>query len=535
MSGWFGPTIVGSGGPFLPLAGGTMSGAITLANVVGTLTSGGSTATWTPTALTYTFNSARANGTGVHGYTITYTNNLTATGSTVFRILNNTTENVFNLDYNTSAGLVTAWYFGNVQQLTLTTSSAGSTFTTTADGDFLTLRTVAASSGAGGPISVTCGAGAGTGVGGTITFTGGAAGSTAGTQIGGGFIFTGGTGGPSGQGGSFEISLGDSGATAGAGGGFTLTAGDALGSSGTGGTIVLTAGNSTVGGGAAGSITITSGTSNTGNAGAISLIGGDAVAGSTANMIFTTGSDVSNGVHSTGSMLFTTGEDTGGTSGSFTFTVGTGDIDGSFSVVGAANYTLTAGTTPVMTMINSDAGAGGGPDIVLFRNSATAAANDVMGRFIFDGMSASAAARRTMGIFQSVLITATNGAEDARMEWLNIAGGASNLAMILSAGGLLSLDLDGGVGTAAYPVLFDEHDDVELIRKVYSPDVVGDAERREAGLAHWEKLGLVARKSSGCGWMGHVQPMLSLALGAAGQNHDEIMMLKARIAALEAR
>lgn len=260
----------------------------------------------------------------------------------------------------------------------------------------------------------------------------------------------------------------------------------------------------------------------------VTVLGGAGnTTGAGATVAITAGAGGNNG--NGGPVTITSGAAGGGNNngGNVTITLGAlagNGVNGSFVVSGGANYTLTAGTQPVETLINTDGGAGGGPDVVLYRNSASAAANDVMGRYMFDGNSATPT-RRNMGIFQSVLVTATNGAEDAKMEWYNIAAGASNLAMWLSAGGLLNLDLDGGIGTAAYPVLFDDHDDVALLRSVHTVDL----EARKEALEEFAALGLVTKKDSGSGYCLVVQPWLKLLAGAAYQNGDRISKLEAHL------
>ena len=601
MSGW--STGASSfGGPFLPLAGGTMTGAISLANVAATITSGGSTATWTPTALSYQLNSARAATDAVNGFTINYTATLGAATGTVFRIVStNTAKNIFRILHNTtpngtvmtmtndagtdtgifacagsdltiqtfqqvtasasitiktaastgaasgavaiSTGLATAADSGLISLTTGTPGTAQASgainLTTGAGGSSsgvsgtIALTTGATTSGVAGAINLTVGNSGATSNGGGITLATGRAGTSAGTQGGGAFTVTTGAGGPSGSGGDCTLNLGDGGATAGAGGTFTLTGGDGV----AGGTLSLTAGNSTTG--TAGAINITSGTASgaSGTGGAITITGGDSTSGNSGNIAISSGATtgaVNTGTISlstgavvlgtTGSITFTTGAGT--TSGGITLTVGTGSTTtGSFVVAGAANYTLTA--LGVQTMISTDAGATGAPDLVLFRNSASAAANDVMGRIIFDGNSATPT-RRTMGVMQSVIVTATDGAEDAKLEFYTIAAGASNLAVWFAETGQIHADLGAGTGNVT---VFDDYDDVGLIRSVFNKDV----ERRERGLNELAQLGLVSRKQGGSGWAIALQPWIALLSGGIYQTADRVEQLVAECAMLRAQ
>ena len=565
-------------GADLPLAGGTMTGAISLANVAGTLTGGGSTATWTPTALTYTYTVAQASG-GTGGVIWNFTN---SHASGVFLDVNDNTgvtpRGIWDLSVLAAGQPRMRFYRGGTIEglidigtsfgfeIGLATSSSpnamrvygGSATGSTIAGGALQLVGGGSTSGTGGSVSITAGAaGTGNSAGGAITQTTTAG---AGSAAGGAWTVTCGAGGATGVGGSITITSGIGGSTSGNCGDVALVGANAGTGSGNGGGINLTSGNgsATGTGSRGGAIAILTGNGDGSIArqsGVLTITTGTPSATGTSGSIGITTGVGGSASGASGDITLTTGATTSGTSGGITLIVGTptAGTTGDFSVSGARNFTLTGGGTPVMTLINDDAGATGGPDTVLYRNSASAAANDVMGRILFDGNSATPT-RRTMGIIQSVLVTATNGAEDARMEWFNILAGASNQAMILSAGGLLSLDLDGGIGSAAYPVLFHDFNDIELLDQGYTRD----AERRNKALERYRELGLVSKKTGGDrpGHMLHVQPWLSLLTGGILQTAErtanteeqilgteeqilglrsENELLRARLTALEAR
>lgn len=622
------PTPESGVGTFLPLAGGTMTGAISLANVAATLTGGGSTATWTPTALTYTFTSARASGTD-DGFSVEYSNAITSGSLQRWRDNTGTSARTLVDVSVTGAQLgIIRFYDTNVEGLRVGCLNTGRGIRAASGGSPTALVIeggTATGSGTGGAVTATAGAGGTTGAGGAITLTCGA--STTGT--GGAFTVTTGTAATSGAGGALTLTAGNGagaaggaisittgqGGGAGNGGALTIASATSTGTgtsgnvilrsnaggstsgasgtvaistgncnNGTPGTLSLTGGNGTTAGNTGGAITITTGnggTASTGGPGGVLALltgnGGGSSARNSGALTLTTGTPSATGASgsitlttgsgggtsgasgtitlvtgastsgNTGGFSFTSGNAASGNSGSVQFIIGTASgTAGTFSVSGGAgDTTFTVDTIGGMSFVNADAtgttiftmtdintGAVGGPDLLLYRNSASAAANDVLGRIQFDGNSATPT-RRVMARHQAVLITATNGAEDARQEWLNILAGTENLAMHLSAAGLLSLDADGGIGTAAYPVLFDDHDDIALIKSWWQP-----AEARLAARDRFCELGLMSKKPDRPGirpgYMLSVQPVLSLLAGASLQIDSRLSKVTTRLEALEA-
>lgn len=120
-----------------------------------------------------------------------------------------------------------------------------------------------------------------------------------------------------------------------------------------------------------------------------------------------------------------------------------------------------------------------------------------------------------------VLVTATNGAEDARFDWNLMSGGAMNYAMTLAATGVLSVDLSG-TGSAAQVDLFDNYDDAIVLKQ-------GIQQNNRELLAD---MGILERKNSGSGYMMKLQPMMRLLAGGIYQTRQ---MLEDKVNELQNR
>lgn len=518
-------------------AGGSVSGGSgSISFTVGTPVSG-TRGSITGDSLDYTFTSWRGATDSGNAFTIT-TGATSVTNGRLFRVLTNTGQLTFQIRAIGAANY--SYDFGDGAaglKMVLNQAGVGTTFTGAtgsgsftftpqastgaADGGFFTLRAGAAGTGtsAGGNITLTTGVGSafsGTGASGTLSLSTGVGGTTSGVSapI---FLTTGNT--TDGATGKIEFVTGNAaGGSARNSGAFNFVTGTPSTTGASGDFLVTTGAGGSVSG-ASGGVQFITGNTTSGATGGYSFTSGLSTAAASGSFTVVTGDTVTSGA--SGSINFTTGNvDATGASGSFNITIGTpggGFVSGSLKVSGAANFDLTAGG--VQTLTSADAGAGGAPDLILYRNSASAAANDVLGRIIFDGNSATPT-RRTMGVFQSVLVTATDTAEDAKLEWYTILGGSSNLAMWLSQGGQLNVDLDGTGGTV---VVFDDYDDVGLIRSV---DTL-DANKRAAGLRQFEELGIVSRKRVGRdnsyeGYCMGIQPAFKLTWGAIRQTREKL-------------
>lgn len=152
------------------------------------------------------------------------------------------------------------------------------------------------------------------------------------------------------------------------------------------------------------------------------------------------------------------------------------------------------------------------------------AANFGLGISLLIGNAASQVEER--GSIDLVLVTATDGAEDVRLDWNLMAGGAMNLAMQLSGAGVLDVDASSGLGAATVG-LFDDYDDAIVLRQGIS----------EQKLDVLEQMGVMRRKATGSGWMLNVQAMLYLLAGGVYQTRqmleNEIRELRGRLLALE--
>lgn len=122
-----------------------------------------------------------------------------------------------------------------------------------------------------------------------------------------------------------------------------------------------------------------------------------------------------------------------------------------------------------------------------------------------------------------VLVTATDGSEDVRMDWNLMAGGLMNLAMQLSGAGVLDVDASSGLGAATVG-LFDDYDDAIILRQ-------GISERK---LEVLEQIGVMRRKGTGSGWMMNIQAMLYLLAGGVYQTRQALDKLREEVWGLKA-
>lgn len=97
------------------------------------------------------------------------------------------------------------------------------------------------------------------------------------------------------------------------------------------------------------------------------------------------------------------------------------------TVEGTSALTFSSGTLQVTS---TDAGAAAAPVLTLYRDSASPAASDVIGRVQFDGED-SAGNQQTYAYIESVITDATSTSEDARIDFYTVvAGSATNVATL---------------------------------------------------------------------------------------------------------
>lgn len=96
----------------------------------------------------------------------------------------------------------------------------------------------------------------------------------------------------------------------------------------------------------------------------------------------------------------------------------------SFETVGRTGTTITSTATGALqTLVSTDAGASEGPDLDLYRNSASPAASDVIGGIQFNGQD-SGAAKQLYARIRTVITDPTAASEDAKVVISTVVAGA---------------------------------------------------------------------------------------------------------------
>lgn len=112
--------------------------------------------------------------------------------------------------------------------------------------------------------------------------------------------------------------------------------------------------------------------------------------------------------------------------------------------IAAAKEDLVAfGATGDLTLESTDAGAAAGPILTLYRNSASPAANDVIGQVLFTGED-SAGNTQTYASIQSIITDPTSTSEDGEVRFSVVTAGTLADEMRLSGSALLP-SADGGL------------------------------------------------------------------------------------------
>ena len=122
-------------------------------------------------------------------------------------------------------------------------------------------------------------------------------------------------------------------------------------------------------------------------------------------------------------------------------------------ITGSSGVFTSTGVSSVMTVTGTDDGAGEGPDIVIKRNSASPADDDILGALVFKGEN-SADEAVTYGKVRARALDVTDSTEDGQLEFQTIkAGSATTVASLDSTGLFLNTGLTltfEGAGTNAH-------------------------------------------------------------------------------------
>ena len=99
-------------------------------------------------------------------------------------------------------------------------------------------------------------------------------------------------------------------------------------------------------------------------------------------------------------------------------------------IQGSSGVFSSTGISSVMTVTGTDDGAGEGPDIVIKRNSASPADDDVLGALVFKGEN-DADEAVTYSKIRTRITDASNGTEDGKLELFTMKAGSSTMAASL--------------------------------------------------------------------------------------------------------
>ena len=111
-------------------------------------------------------------------------------------------------------------------------------------------------------------------------------------------------------------------------------------------------------------------------------------------------------------------------------------------VKGSSGNFVSTGISAVMTVTGTDDGAGEGPDIVIKRNSASPADDDILGALVFKGEN-SADEAVTYGKVRARALDVTDSTEDGQLQFSTIVNGSiTNLAELDSTGLYLNQNLN---------------------------------------------------------------------------------------------
>ncbi len=189
--------------------------------------------------------------------------------------------------------------------------------------------------------------------------------------------------------------------------------------------------------------------------GSLLFNGTDYTATNGTSVVLASGATASDVLQVTSFKSFTTADmvpaSTGGTFSGNVNVTGSVTSDG-LTVDGAATITVTD-NSDALTLISTDADANVGPVLNLYRNSASPADNDVLGRVLFKGED-DAGNEATFARIQVTATDVSNGSEDARIDFiaakddtfnaaLSVVGDKIGIGTIVPS---MILDVDGSSG-----------------------------------------------------------------------------------------
>ena len=118
-------------------------------------------------------------------------------------------------------------------------------------------------------------------------------------------------------------------------------------------------------------------------------------------------------------------------------------VDG--AITSSAGMTITtADNTNQLTLVSTDADASEGPNLVFYRNSANPEDNDDLSTIDFIGRNDNSQ-DVTYGQIKTVLLDASDGSEDARLEFYRMKGGSSSPDLQLNSEGVVINEGSGDV------------------------------------------------------------------------------------------
>ena len=144
-------------------------------------------------------------------------------------------------------------------------------------------------------------------------------------------------------------------------------------------------------------------------------------------------------------------------------------------ITGSSGIFTSTGVSSVMTVTGTDDGSGEGPDIVIKRNSASPADDDILGALVFKGEN-SADEAVTYGKVRARALDVTDSTEDGQLEFQTIKAGSATTVASLDSTGLflntgLTLTFEGGTANAHETTLTVEDPDGD--RTITLPNATG--------------------------------------------------------------
>lgn len=219
---------------------------------------------------------------------------------------------------------------------------------------------------------------------------------------------------------------------------------------------------------------------------------GVAVAAGTAQWVYCDGTNVVQGLSGTmavqapGAVAITGGTMAGVTISDYLALAG-GTMTGQLINTGSS-----AGYTPIQ-LVSTEASAAAGPIVDLYRNSASPAANDILGQVLFNGED-SAGNTQEYGSIQAVIVDATSTSEDSTLDLYALLAGTRTLMLSIGGGAASGIYVPGviDIGNAADTTLSRSAAGVLAVESNLVPSpasqTTGDVLYR--GASSWARLGI---------------------------------------------